>query len=118
LRLRRWGLQRRPYQRRHNITAVLAASTAGRDPRSEWDTGPGMGGAFAPGGNCAGRTFVNPGFRGGRGFAFGFGGGPFWYDYGPDYAYDYDYGYGNSCYALERVFVAGRWRLRSIWICG
>jgi hypothetical protein len=101
--------------------------------------GPAIGGprAFAPGANFAARTFPNtafrPGFRGFRGrrffpgFAFGFG-GPFWYDYGPDYAYydddygpyayDYGYGYGNNCYALRRVFVAGRWRLRSVWVCG
>lgn len=98
----------------------------------------GMGRAFVPGGNFAARTFPNtawnvrPGFRFRgerrffRGFAFGGFGGPFWYnygpyyayDYGPDYAYDYGYGYGNDCYALRRVFVAGRWRLRTVWVCG
>jgi hypothetical protein len=85
---------------------------------------------FAPGGNFAARTGpitgwngrpgFRPGFRGRRNFgAFGFGfGGPFWYDYGPDYAYDYDYGYYGSCYNLRRVFVAGAWRLRRVWVCG
>jgi hypothetical protein len=89
--------------------------------------GPGPGGAFAPRGNFAARTFVNPGFRGdrrrfafrhGRRFAFGGFGAPFWFDYGPDYAYDYGYDYGSDCYTLQRVFVAGRWRLRTVWICG
>jgi hypothetical protein len=85
-----------------------------------------MGGAFVSGNNFAGRTFANPGFRHGfhsgfrrdRRFVFGGFGGPFWYDYGPDYAYDYGYDDGNDCYALRRVFVAGRWRLRPVWICG
>ncbi|MBO0757331.1 MAG: hypothetical protein J2P54_15845 [Bradyrhizobiaceae bacterium] len=87
--------------------------------------GPGPSGAFAPRGNFAARTFVNPGFRGdrrfafrhGRRFAFGGFGAP-WFDYGPDYAYDYGYDYGSDCYTLQRVFVAGRWRLRTVWICG
>jgi len=102
-----------------------AIGTFGGTPRANF---------AAAGGNFAARTLPNmawnagPGWHGRpfdhrrrfRGFAFGFG-GPYWadygYDYGPNYAYDYDYGY-DQCYALQRVFIGGRWRLRRVWVCG